>query len=363
MDGHDLVDLRGWGGRLVGDPHGPPARQARSADRDVATEAHQRGPIDLTRDTRRGPVGRESLGRRAEVEKDAARDAHRAGIGVEVHVAEAGHRAEDVRRGGRSASDDLVEIAVVAEGGDCVAHRGVDGTGRATGHSTRHIDGLVEQGADADGDTGARVEGGKLRVVTKPAARFVHGVELGRQCELGRFRRARIGNHDGGRGADGAERAHGERGGSHVEGGHDDVPPEVTEGVDELLDGAVDEEELEPENKEEDESDDDESDDDESDDDPDEVVPDDPVPEDPDPEDPDPDDADPDDPDEVEGVVVTLDPDPAPVVVLVVLLEPGCSRATTTPMKAAMPVAAKIAARVSTRTRAWARSLDAGVLG
>ena len=56
-------------------------------------------------------------------------------------------------------------------------------------------------------------------------------------------------------------------------------------------------------------------------------------------------------------------PIPVPEVVLAGLLEPGCSRATTTPMNAAMPVAANTAARVRVRTRVWARSLDSGVLG
>ncbi len=56
-------------------------------------------------------------------------------------------------------------------------------------------------------------------------------------------------------------------------------------------------------------------------------------------------------------------PDPVPEVALAGLLEPGCSRATTTPMNAVMPVVANTAARVSVRTRAWARFLDSGVLG
>ncbi len=70
----------------------------------------------------------------------------------------------------------------------------------------------------------------------------------------------------------------------------------------------------------------------------------------------------PDEPDEVDGVVVAV-PDPVPEVVLGGLLDPGCSRATTMPMNAAIPVAAKTAARVRVRTRARARSLDSGVLG
>ncbi len=69
----------------------------------------------------------------------------------------------------------------------------------------------------------------------------------------------------------------------------------------------------------------------------------------------------PDEPDEVDGVVVAV-PDPVSAVVLGGLLEPGCSRATTMPMNAAIPVAANTAARVRVRTRVWARSLDSGVL-
>ena len=52
----------------------------------------------------------------------------------------------------------------------------------------------------------------------------------------------------------------------------------------------------------------------------------------------------PDMPDEVDGVVVAVT-DPVPEVVLGGLLDPGCSRATTMPMNAAIPVAAKTAAR------------------
>jgi hypothetical protein len=44
-----------------------------------------------------------------------------------------------------------------------------------------------------------------------------------------------------------------------------------------------------------------------------------------------------------------------------VLLAPGCSCATTTPITAATPVAPKTVARVARRSQAWALSRDWGV--
>jgi hypothetical protein len=46
-----------------------------------------------------------------------------------------------------------------------------------------------------------------------------------------------------------------------------------------------------------------------------------------------------------------------------VLLEPGCSWATTTPMTTVMPVAASTATRVTMPSRVCARPRDSGVWG
>ncbi len=349
VDGDDLVDVGGGSRRLVGDPHGPAARERRSGDGDVSAQADEGRTVDLPGDAGGGAVGGEGLGRRAEVESDATGDARRPGPGIEVDVAVPGHRAEDLWHGRAAPRQDLVEVAVVAEGGDGVADRGVDGSGRATCHQAGHMESLVQMGADADGSAGPIVQGGELRVVPKPTAGQVHGVELRGQHELGRIRVPRVGDHHGGGGADGPEGAHAELSRSRFRGcGHDpEVPPDVTVGVDELFVGTEDEE-------------DDEEDDEDDEDEPDDVEPEE-------------EESDgvlegdvvvvvPEKPDEVDGVVVEV-PDPVPEVALAGLLEPGCSRATTTPMNAVRPVVANTAARVSVRTLAWARFLDSGVLG
>jgi hypothetical protein len=189
-----------------------------------------------------------------------------------------------------------------------------------------------------------RVKGGQLRIATESAAGPVDGSELSRQGELGRVRGTRVGHDHRGRRADGPERTHGERATAQVgHRGQDEDPPDVTDGVEELLDGADEDEEPEPEDEDEesDEDEDEESDDELEPDELDGVVAED----------------EPDDPDRV------VDPDPVPEVVAGALLEPGCSRATTTPMNAAMPVATKTAVRVNVRTSLWARCLDSGVLG
>jgi hypothetical protein len=59
----------------------------------------------------------------------------------------------------------------------------------------------------------------------------------------------------------------------------------------------------------------------------------------------------------VVGVVVV---DPVDPVVPAVALAPGCSLATTTPMRAVAPVASTIEARVRWRTSAFARLLASG---
>jgi hypothetical protein len=58
-----------------------------------------------------------------------------------------------------------------------------------------------------------------------------------------------------------------------------------------------------------------------------------------------------------------VDPEEPPEVPARVLLEPGCSWATTTPISAAAPVAPRTAAWVARRTHASARSRLCGVFG
>jgi hypothetical protein len=102
----------------------------------------------------------------------------------------------------------------------------------------------------------------------------------------------------------------------------------------------------------------------ERDDDPDESEEDDEEPEEEEPDDEDPDEEEPDEEDDPGCVVAVapLDPpdavEPFPVVVLP---EPACSFATTTPIKAVAPVAASTATRVKPRTRDCARSRSWGV--
>jgi hypothetical protein len=162
----------------------------------------------------------------------------------------------------------------------------------------------------------------ELGVGSESAARHIDGMEFVLQ-ELGRLiGRVRHRHDDRGRRANGPERPRRESG--RLGGGrHREVPPEVTEGVEPLMEGVVaapvlpvepvlDESELEDE--------------------------DDPVepPDDPEPE------------------------EPAP---LEVLLAPGCSWATTMPMTAAAPVAARTMARVARRSHCCARSRLCGLGG
>ena len=84
-------------------------------------------------------------------------------------------------------------------------------------------------------------------------------------------------------------------------------------------------------------------------------------PEDVDPVELDPDEVDPDDDEVGVVVVVALVPLPEPFEPVATLPEPACSLATTTPIRAVRPVAAKTAPRVSVRTRNLARSRSAGV--
>jgi hypothetical protein len=104
------------------------------------------------------------------------------------------------------------------------------------------------------------------------------------------------------------------------------VPPETTEGVERLMEGVVAVPELP-------------------------VVPVEPVFD--DPEFPElEDEEDPDDPELVTPVEAPVDPEPVPPVPFAVLLEPGCSWATTMPMRAAAPVAPSTSARVARRSHA-----------
>jgi phosphotriesterase-related protein len=113
------------------------------------------------------------------------------------------------------------------------------------------------------------------------------------------------------------------------------VPPETTGGVEPLMEGVVAAPELP-------------------------VLPVDPVFDDPELAELE-DEEDPDDP-ELVTPVEPPDPEPAPVP-FAVLLEPGCSWATTMPIRAAAPVAPSTSARVARRSQARARSRLCGVFG
>jgi hypothetical protein len=75
------------------------------------------------------------------------------------------------------------------------------------------------------------------------------------------------------------------------------------------------------------------------------------------------DEEDPDVPELVTPVEPPDDPEPVPPVPFAALLEPGCSWATTMPIRAAAPAAPSTSARVARRSQAWARSRLCGVFG
>ena len=75
------------------------------------------------------------------------------------------------------------------------------------------------------------------------------------------------------------------------------------------------------------------------------------------------DEEDPDVPEFVPLLEPPDDPEPVPPVPWAGLLEPGCSWATTTPIRAAAPVAPRTVARVARRNHASPRSRLCGVFG
>ncbi len=100
LDGDHLVDVRRRRGGLAGDAHRPAAGRRGPRHGDVAAEADQDATAEAVGDASGGPVGRERLGTRAQVEAHAAGDADGAVDLVQLHVGIPGHPAE--RAAGRA---------------------------------------------------------------------------------------------------------------------------------------------------------------------------------------------------------------------------------------------------------------------
>ena len=141
----------------LGDADGPAPGRRGTGHGDVAAEAHEGAGADPLRDAGGGAVGGQGLGRRTEVESHTAWDTNGAITRIELHVLVAGHRTERPRRR-RRAGQHLVEIGVVAQRGDRVPDRGVDGATRAIGRVEGDRERLEEQIAHGDGAPGGRVE-------------------------------------------------------------------------------------------------------------------------------------------------------------------------------------------------------------
>ena len=247
---------------------------------------------------------------------------------MQLHVQVAGDRPEGAGRCGRPRLH-LLEVRVVAERGDGVADRRVDGTAGAFGRIEGHGEGLEEERAHLNGPSGVGVQHLELGVVAEAAAGEVDGLELVGEDALGGVRGPGLLHHDGGRGADGAERAgrqHGLTGARRAR--HAEEPPEVTAGVDWLTEGADDELPVLP------------------------VLPLVPVlPVVPDDEEPPP------------AMLVLVEPDPDDPDRPLPDAFPAWSWDTTIPMATVAPVAARTAPRVMVRSRARALSLLSGVCG
>ena len=218
-----------------------PSGRWRTGDGDVTTEAHEDAAGDPTGDAGGGPIGRQRLGGRSEVEADTTRDANGEVGLVELHVLVARHPTQRPGRRGRARLD-LGQVGVVAECGDGVADGGVDGAAAPLGRVQRDRERVEEQRAHGHRPAGVGVQRLQLRVSPEPAAGAIDGGELGRQQFDGCVSACGLLDHDGGGGAEG-------RGRSASQGGlenvgrlpHREVPPDVTVGDEELDVGAWEE--------------------------------------------------------------------------------------------------------------------------
>ena len=219
--------------RLPGDADGPAAGRGRAGDGDVAAQAHERARTDAPRDAGGGPVGRQRLGGRAEVEADAARDADGAVARVELHVLVARDRPEGAGEAAGGPAPRRGRRRSRARRWRCrPSGRPRRRCARPRRSATRER--LEEQGADRHGAAGVGVHHLQLGVGAEPAAGEVDGRRARRPA--GARRASACGgvlHDDGRRRADGAERAGGqdrlEPGGDRR---HRDVPPDVTAGDD-----------------------------------------------------------------------------------------------------------------------------------
>src|SRR5581483_4912590 len=180
------VEVDGLAGRVaargvvVGDAHRPPARTGGTGRAHVATEAHEDGALELERDPRRGTVGRPGLGRRAEVELHARRDAQGTGAPVDRDRLPAGNAARP-HDGARPVRRELVEGAVVAEDLQRAPDRGIDTAVRHARGAQGDLHRAEQHRPDDDGLAGRAVDRAELGVVTEAAARAVERADLVRE--------------------------------------------------------------------------------------------------------------------------------------------------------------------------------------
>ena len=214
---------------VVGDPDRPAALGRLAGQRDVTAERDERPRAGGGVHARAQPVGRQRLGRRAEVEAGPRRQPHRARRRVEPDRAPAGRDARRGRRRARPLLEHQGEVAVVAQPDHGGADRRVDVPVGELGGAERRGDRVEQNPAHGDRPPRGPIDGGELRVVAEAAAGPVDLLEALAQHPLALGQGGGVG-HDQDRG--GAERGKGrERELPH------EPPDEVTGGADELLGG------------------------------------------------------------------------------------------------------------------------------
>jgi hypothetical protein len=317
-DGHYLIDRLGRGRRFVGDADGPPITGRRAGHGHVTAQTDEDSTVDRVRDPSRSSVGRQGLGAGSEVEPYPPGDADGPSAGIQLYMPVTGNRPEVPGRR-RGTLQDSSQIGVVPECTQGVADSGIDRAAGAGGNPACQLEGLEQHLRDLYGTAGLGMEHGQLGVCAEPAAGQVDLFEGSGKEALGDSGLVRILHSDRGRGPDRPERPDRESGVERGRGGHREVPPDVTVGLDEVAEGAdvdvVVEVVGEPESTD------------------DEV-----------------------EPFVVEVVLSPVERETPPFEVVVVaedagMLDPGCSRATTTAITAVAPVAASTAPRVRTRRR------------
>ena len=178
-------------------PDPPAARRGLAAHRDVAAQADQHPAAEHGGDAGGRPVGRPGLGGGTQVEPDPGRDPEQQRPLVELHLPPAGN-GPDGQPDRRAVPLDQGEVAVVADGVHGGAHGGIDVAAGEPCRPQRDRDRLREQRADrhrpGSGPARRPVQGDDLRVRPEPAARQVHGGEVGLQHPACRGELAGVGD-------------------------------------------------------------------------------------------------------------------------------------------------------------------------